>query len=142
MSGFTVFLGGISWEGFGVFLGVIIVVELWRFLTSETEEGFGLYALWVCCSVPTLYLSSPAYRNGYGFAGHFAAFVLLPPVMLLSIRTIRCLLISKVARLRSQIRTVSLGLILVSATLALGYVWIQQNTSAHTTVPIKDSTIT
>lgn len=141
VSGFTVFLGGISWEGFGVFLSVIIVVELWRFLTSETEEGLGLYALWVCCFVPTLYLASPAYRNGYGFAEHLAAFVLLPPVMLLSIRTIRCLLISKVARLRSQIRTVSLGLILVSATLALGYVWIQQNTFAHTTVPISDSPV-
>ena len=76
--GFTVFLGGISWEGFGVFLSVIIVVELWRFLTSKTEERLELYALWVCCFVPTLYLVSPAYRNGYGFAEHLAAFVLMP----------------------------------------------------------------
>ena len=44
-SGFTVFLGGISWEGFGVFLSVIIVVELWRFLTSETEEGLRLWLM-------------------------------------------------------------------------------------------------
>ena len=78
VSGFIVFLGGISWEGFGVFLSVIIVVELWRFLTSEIEEGLGLYVLWVCCFVPTLYLASPAYRSGYGFAEHLAAFVLLP----------------------------------------------------------------
>lgn len=58
ISGFIVFLGGLSWEGFGVFLSVIIVVELWRFLTSETEEGLGLYAVWVCCFVPTLTLAS------------------------------------------------------------------------------------
>ncbi len=141
VSGFTVFLGGLSWEGFGVFLSVIIVVEMWRFLTTETAEGFGRYAVWVCCFVPTLYLASPAYRNGYGFAEHLAAFVLLPPVMLVSIRGLRFLLVSKVARLRPQIRTVSLGLILVSVSLAVGYVWIQQNTFAETTVPISDSPV-
>ena len=141
VSGFTVFLGGISWEGFGVFLSVIIVVELWRFLTSETEEGLGHYALWVCCFVPTLYLVSPAYRNGYGFAEHLAAFVLLPPVVLLSIRAIRSLLISKIDRLRPHIRTVSLVLILTSVTFVLSYVWTQQNTFADTTVPISDNPV-
>lgn len=140
-SGFTVFLGGISWEGFGVFLSVIIVVELWRFLTSETAEGLGLYVLWVCCFVPTLYLASPAYRNGYGFAEHLAAFVLLPPVALLAMRAIRYLLLSKVDRLRPHIRTVSLGLILTSATLVLSYVWTQQNTFADTTVPLSQNAV-
>ena len=140
-SGFIVFLGGLSWEGFGVFLSVIIVVELWRFLTSETEEGLGLYVLWVCCFVPTLYLVSPAYRNGYGFAEHLAAFVSLPPVAILAMRAIRYLLISKVDCLRPHIRTMSLGLILASATLVLSYVWIQQNTFADTTVPISDSPV-
>ena len=140
-SGFIVFLGGISWEGFGVFLSVIIVIEIWRFLTTEKAEGLGLYALWVCCFVPTLYLASPAYRNGYGFAEHLAAFVLLPPVMLLSIRAIRSLLISKVDRLRPHIRTLSLGLMLASVTLVLSYVYIQQNTFADTTVPISDSPV-
>ena len=140
-SGFIVFLGGISWEGFGVFLSVIIAVELWRFLTSETEERLGLYAVWVCCFVPTLYLASPAYRNGYGFAEHLAAFVLLPPIMLLSIRAIRYLIISKVDRLRPHVRTVSLGLILASAALTLGYIWTQQNTFADTTVPISDNPV-
>ena len=140
-SGFTVFLGGISWEGFGVFLSVIIVVELWRFLTSKTEERLELYALWVCCFVPTLYLVSPVYRNGYGFAEHLAAFVLTPPLVLLAIRAIRFLLISKVDRLRPHTRTVSLGLILASAALILGYVWTQQNTFVETTVPISDSPV-
>ena len=106
-SGFTVFLGGISWEGFGVFLSVIVVVELWRFLTSETEEGLGLYGLWVCCFVPTLYLASPAYRNGYGFAEHLAAFVLIPPIVLLAMRAIRYLLISKVHHLRPHTHRVT-----------------------------------
>ncbi len=140
-SGFIVFLGGLSWEGFGVFLSVIIVLELWRFLTSETESGLGLYALWVCCFVPTLYLASPAYRSGYAFAEHLAAFVLIPPLVLLAMRAIRYLLISKVDRLRPHTRTVSLGLILTSVTLALGYVWIQQSTFADTTVPISNSPV-
>ena len=141
ISGFFVFLGGLSWEGFGVFLSVIIVVELWRFLTSETEEGLGLYALWVCCFVPTLYLASPAYRNGYGFAEHLAAFVLLPPIVLLTMRAIRYLLLSKVDHLRPYARTVSFGLILTSATLVLGYVWIQQKTFADTTVPLSQNAV-
>ena len=141
ISGLIVFLGGISWEGFGVFLSVIIVVELWRFLTTETEEGLGFYALWVCCFVPTLYLASPAYRNGYGFAEHLAAFVLMPPIALLAMRTIRYLLLSKVDGLRPHTRTVSLGLILGSATLFIGYVWIQQKTFADTTVPLSQNAV-
>ena len=140
-SGFIVFLGGISWEGFGVFLSVIIVVELYRFLTSETEEGLSLYVLWVCCFVPTLYLASPAYRNGYGFAEHLAAFVLLPSIVLLAMRAIRYLLISKVHRLRPHTRTLSLGLVLTSTTLVLSYVWIQQNTFADTTVPLSQNAV-
>ena len=141
ISGFIVFLGGISWEGFGVFLSVIIVVEMWRFLSTETEEGLVPYAVWVCCFVPTLYLASPAYRNGYGFAEHLAAFVLLPPVVLLSIRGIRYLLVSKIDRVRPHIRTLSLGLILASVTLVLSYVWAQQKTFADTTVPLSQNAV-
>ena len=29
-SGLSVFLGGMSWEGFGVFLSIILCVELWE----------------------------------------------------------------------------------------------------------------
>ncbi len=141
LSGFIVFLGGLSWEGFGVFLSVVIVVELYRFLTTETAEGFGRYVLWVCCFVPTLYLASPAYRNGYAFAEHLAAFVFMPPLILLVVRALRSLLISKVDRLRSHVRIVSFGLILASAMLALGYAWIQQKTFADTTVPFSDTPV-
>lgn len=41
LSGLMVFLGGLSWEGFGVFVWVILLIEVWRFLTTETEEGWG-----------------------------------------------------------------------------------------------------
>ena len=150
-SGFIVFLGGISWEGFGVFLTVILVVELWRFLSSETEEGLVPYAVWVCCFVPTLYLASPAYRNGYGFAEHLFVFVLLPPVALLGIRALRHLLITKsplirgvgglpfADKLRPHARTLALVLVLASVLLAIGYVLIQRNTFAETTVPLSQS---
>ena len=141
ISGVIVFLGGLSWEGFGVFLSVIMIVELYRFLTSETEEGLGLYALWVGCFVPPLYLASPAYRSGYAFAEHLTAFILVPPVVLLLIRAIRYWLFSKVDRLHPHRRTVSFGLILVSVTLALGYVWGQHNTFVDTTVPISNSPV-
>ena len=140
-SGFTVFLGGISWEGFGVFLIVIMFVELWRFLTIGRDARLGLYAVWVCCFVPTLYLASPAYRNGYGFAEHLAAFVLMPPLVLLAVRSLRSLLLSKVDILRPHARPVSFGLIFTSAALVLCYVWIQQNTFADTTVPISDTPV-
>lgn len=140
-SGFIVFLGGLSWEGFGVFLSVILVVELWRFLSTETEEGLSLYTLWVCCFVPTLYLASPAYRNGYGFAEHLFAFVLVPPLVLLAIRTIRHRLLAKAEKLQPHARTLSLGLTLVTLSLTIGVVWIQRNTFAETTVPFSQSAL-
>ena len=140
-SGLTVFFGGLSWEGFGVFLNVIIVVEVYRFLSTEIQEGLVPYALWVCCFVPTLYLASPAYRSGYGFAEHLAGFVLLPPLVVLAMRCIRSQLLSKVEGCRPHARTLSLGLLLTSVTLVLGAVWIQQKTFADTTVPLSQTAV-
>lgn len=94
-SGFAMFLGGISWEGFGIFLSIILLVEIWRFLTSETEDRLWVYLIWVCTFVPSLYLVSPAYRNGQGFSTHIAALMLTPPLTLLVIRYLRHLLITK-----------------------------------------------
>ncbi len=141
-SGLSVFLGGMSWEGFGVFVSVILVVELWRFLTSEKEEGLQLYALWVCTFVPTLYLALPAYRSGEGFTTHLFAFVLMPPLVLLGIRALRHFLITKSSlanKFRPHVRNLSLGLVLASFVLALGYVWIQLDTFASTTVPLSQN---
>ena len=138
-SGLSVFLGGMSWEGFGVFLSIILCVELWKFLTSEKEEGLRLYALWVCTFVPTLYLASPAYRSGEGFTTHLFAFVLMPPLVLLGIRALRHVLITKSSlanKFRPHVRNLSLGLVLASSGLALGYVWIQLDTFVSTTVPL------
>ena len=94
-SGLSVFLGGLSWEGFGVFVSVILFIELWRFLTSETEDGLNFYFLWVLTFVPTLYFSSPAYRSGQGHAMHLATVVLLPPMLLFILRMLRFFLITK-----------------------------------------------
>ncbi len=137
VSGFTVFLGGISWEGFGVFLSIILCVELWRFLTSEKEERLRLYLLWVCTFVPTLYLASPAYRSGEGFTTHLFAFVIVPPLVLLGLRFLRHVLLrtpSLADKFRPHARNLSLGLTLASLTLALGYVWMQFDTFTSTTV--------
>ncbi len=143
-SGFAMFLGGISWEGFGVFLSIILLVEIWRFLTSETEDRLRVYLIWVCTFVPPLYLVSPAYRSGQGFSTHIAALMLVPPIVLLAIRYLRHLLITKrpfADRLRLHARTLAFGLTLASITLALGYILMQSKTLTDTTVPFSQSAL-
>ena len=143
-SGFTMFLGGVSWEGFGVFLITILLVELWRFLTSETEDRLGLYLIWVCTFVPPLYLVSPAYRSGQGFATHIAALMLVPSLALLVIRSLRHCLITKAPfaeKFHLHARTLALGLTLASITLALGYILIQYESFADTTVPFSQNAL-
>ncbi|MDE0425121.1 MAG: hypothetical protein OXN25_09650 [Candidatus Poribacteria bacterium] len=138
-SGFTVFLGGISWEGFCIFFSIILCIEFWRFLTDEKEERLRLYFLWVCTFVPPLYLASPVYRNGEGFATHLFAFVLVPPLILLGIRVLRHVLITKstfAAKFQPHARNLSFGLTLASLILAFGYVWSQFHTFASTPVPL------
>lgn len=138
VSGITCFLGGLSWEGFGVFLFVILFVEIWRFLTSETEEGLGYYTIWVLTFVPTLYLISPVYQRGEWFATHMAAFVLIPPMALLVIRLLRHFLLTKVSfnkKLQRHARSLAFGLTFISVLLALGYVFSQLETFGLTTVP-------
>ena len=71
-------------------------VELWRFLTSETEEGLGHYALWTLTFVLLLIIGSPVYRGGGGgFTTNLFTFVIIPPLTLLAIRTCRYLLLTK-----------------------------------------------
>ncbi len=121
ISGFITFLGGMSWEGFGVFLSVIFVVELWRFLTNEKEEDLLYYLFWMLTFVPMLWLASPAYRSGYGFSQHIAVFVLVPPVVILLLRSCRHLFLNHTPfaeKLRPHGRSLALGLTLLSLTLA------------------------
>lgn len=143
-SGFCVFLGGLSWEGFGVLLSIIMLVEIWRFLTSETEEELGLYLLWVCTFVPPLYLVSPAYRSGYGFAKHLAALMLVPPLVLFGIRYLRHLLITTSTfanKLRPHARRLAVVFTLVGIAIGLGYVLIHRNTFDNTTVPLSQNAL-
>ena len=141
-SGFIMFLGGLSWEGFGVFLGIIVFIELWRFLSSETEADLGYYLLWMLTFVPTLFIASPAYRRGEGFATHLFAFMLMPPLVLFSIRYIRHLLITKgpwAEHFRPRARTFSLLLTVLSLIGGILYVWGQAETFALSTVPLSEN---
>lgn len=140
-SGFTMFLGGLSWEGFGVFGLIILFIELWQFLTHETEERLWHYCIWVLTFVPPLYLISPAYRSGYGFAKYLAALVLIPPLVLLGMRALRSLLLSKIEKLRPYARTLALGLIGFGCIAGLGYVLTQLDTFANTTVPLSQNAL-
>ena len=125
-SGIIAFLGGLSWEGFGVFLFILHFVELWRFIGSETDDDLKYYLLWVLTFVPTLFLVTPAYRRGEWFAQHLFVFVLIPPLMLLLIRYIRHILItngSLAARLRPHTRKLSLILTVISLIVGILYVF-------------------
>ncbi len=141
-SGFIMFLGGISWEGFGAFLGIILFIELWRFLSSETEADLWYYLLWILTFVPTLFIVSPAYRRGEGFATHLFAFMLMPPLVLFSIRCLRHLLITKGAlaeQLRLRARTLALILTMLSLVGGILYVFVQSDTFALSTVPLSQN---
>ena len=144
ISGFFVFLGGLSWEGFGVFVLVILALELWRFVTLEIEEHLIEYLVWVLMFVPGLYLISPAYRQGEGFSTHLIAFVLIPPIVVLALRYLRYLLtthtlISEWIRQRISGRAISL--VLTGGCLLLGamYVIIQIPSFTLSTVPFSNN---
>ena len=142
VSGGTVFLGGLSWEGFGVFLGIILFIELWRFLSSETEADLCYYLLWILTFVPTLFIVSPAYRRGEGFATHLFAFVLMPPLALFFIRYLRYLLITKgilAARLRPHTQKLSVFLTTISLIGGILYIFVQLDTFALSTVPLSQN---
>lgn len=135
--GLICFLGGLSWEGFGIFIGIIVFVEIWRFLSAETDEGLKYYTVWVVCFVPTLYIASPAYRSGEYFAQHLFAFVLFPPVVILLMRYIRYRLFINGKRSVSADGYKKLSFILTLITITLGvlYTLSQLDTFALTTVP-------
>ena len=120
LSGLSVLFGGLSWGAFGIFLLIPIAMELWIFCTTEKEQHLSEYVLWTAIFVPLLYLLSPIYRHGTGFTTHIAALTLLPPLVVLAIRTTRYLLIkynelsqihpSKIAYISSAIAIISAAL--------------------------------
>lgn len=133
-SGFLMFLGGISWEGFGIFLAIILSIELWQFLTTDTEDGLPYYALWVFCFAVPLYLTSPMYRGAAAEATHLISpiisnlsqIMLVPPLILLGIRALRHVLLRKTA-LASKPHLVSYGLMFGCLSLVLFAIWMQRD---------------
>ena len=138
-SGGIVFLGGLSWEAFGFFVIMIIAVELWKFCTTDSEQHLTEYALWVLMFVPGLYLASPAYRNGYGFTTHVTALLLFPPLVVLGIRCVRCLLLDFFQQLRPHARHLAWLLTLSSIALGIIYFLINLDNFGHTAYQFREN---
>ena len=147
LSGIFVCLGGLSWEGFGGFVLVIVIVELWRFLTTDAEENLWEYVLWVLMFVPALYLLSPAYHRGGGFSSHVTAFLLFPPLVMLLLRTFRYFLtrghhsVSKFISEQVSARAISLVFCAVCLLIGIAYLALQRETFAQSIVPFSGASV-
>ncbi len=104
VSALLMYLGGCSWEGFASFTVIVTSLEAWRFLSTDTEETFGLwlYSVWVTAFSVPLVLTAPLYSLRGGETEHLFAVItgnlgplmLMPPVLLLSLRWVRWALLS------------------------------------------------
>ncbi|MDE0322662.1 MAG: hypothetical protein OXN27_01965 [Candidatus Poribacteria bacterium] len=139
IAGFTVFLGGLSWEGFGFFVLMIVGIELWKFCSTDREQHLKEYLLYILMFVPWLYLISPAYRSGSGFSTHVAALMLLPSLMVFGLRGGRYLLLKYVEQLHPHPRKLAWGLALLSVAAGVGYIFMQAGTFAETAYPFRES---
>ena len=139
LAGFTVFLGGMSWEGFGFFVLMIVAVELWKFCSADTEQHLTEYLLYMLMFVPWLYLISPAYRSGSGLSTHVAALMLFPPLTVFALRGSRYLLLKYVEQLRPHPRKLAWGLTLLGIAAGVGYIFMQSGTFAETAYPFRES---
>ena len=139
LAGFTVFLGGMSWEGFGVFVLMIVAVELYKFCTTNTEQHFKEYLLYLLMFVPWLYLISPAYRSGYGFSTHIAALMLFPPLTVGALRGIRDRLLHYYPPLRHHGKKIAWGLTTLGLLTGVVYILVQAGTFAETAYPFDES---
>ncbi len=139
--GFIVFLGGLSWEAFGIFVLIILSIELWKFCTTDAEYHLKEYCLWVLMFGPWLYILSPAYRGGYGFSTHIAALMLVPALGVLALRWIRWMLLRFVPQLRSHAQQIAWALTLIGITVAGCYVLLQYNTFSETAFAFMESSL-
>ena len=139
LSGITVFLGGLSWEGFGFLLAIIVCLELWKFCTTDTEEHLKEYILWMFMFVPLLFLISPAYRSGYGFSTHLFALMLLPVTIILAMRSTRYLLLKYVKNCTTHSRKIAWGLTTLAITAATAYFISQSHNFETTAFAFKES---
>lgn len=139
-SSISVYVGGLSWEGFGVFVIIILCVELWRFLTTDTEQDILYYLVWVAPFAITLYASSPAYHSGYGFSKHVTALLITPSCVLLLMKGVRYLLITHLP-FALHARKISFILSGVAVISAVGYIFLQLDTLDSTTVALSQNTL-
>ncbi len=139
LAGITVCLGGLSWEGFGLFVLVILSVELWKFCATDTENHLKEYVLWVLMFVPGLYLISSVYHSGYGFSTHVAALMFLPPLTVLALRSTRYLLLRYVEPIRPHAQKLAIGLTLLGIGAGICYIFLQSGSFETTTFAFQES---
>ncbi len=139
LCGLVVFIGGLSWEAFGVFVLVIVSLEIWKFCREEGIESYSEYLIWVLMFVPGLLLISPAYRNGYGFSAHVGALLIFPVLTVLVIRVIRQLCFKYVKVVRLHKKKLVWGLTLFSFLLGIGYIVLQSGSFASTVFSFQES---
>ncbi len=137
--GVIVFLGGFSWEAFGVFVLILLFMELWKFCTTSTEQDFREHLIWCLMFVPGLYLISPAYRSGYGFSEHVAAFMILPALTVLVILAIKHLLVKYVKFFCPHPRKLAWTLTCLAIAVGAGYIYLQTSTFETTAFAFKES---
>ena len=139
LSGFIVFLGGLSWEAFGLFVLIILAAELWKFCTTDTEKHLKEYVLYILMFVPWLYLISPAYRSGYSFTTHLFALTLLPPVAVFALRGLRALILKYYPPMRHHPRKLAGGLTLLGIVVGAGYIFLQYGAFETTAFTVFES---
>ena len=137
--GLIVFIGGLSWEAFGIFILIILSLELWKFCTTTIQHILKEHIIWTLSFVPGLYLISPVYRTGYGFSEHVAALVLFPSLMFLAILAIHALLIKHVKHLRPHPRKLAGALTLLTIVFGVGYIYLQIGTFETTAFSFSES---
>ncbi len=139
LAGFSVLLGCFSWEAFGIFVLILLSVELFKFCTSETEQHLKEFFSWILMFVPLLYVMSPAYRSGYGFSKHLFALTIAPPLVLLAMQGARYILLQQFEVLRIHARKLSLGLTFICIVIGLGYILFQSDTFTTTAFAFQES---
>ena len=139
LAGFTVFLGGLSWEAFGIFVLIILITEIWKFCTTDTEQHLKEYLLWMLMFVPGLYLISPAYRSGYSFTTHIAALTLAPPIVIFALRGVRYLTLHYTEYFRPHARKLAWSLTFIGIMIGLCYLFFQASTFKSTAFTLYES---
>jgi len=139
LSGFIVFLGGMSWEAFGIFVLIILSMEIWKFCTTDTEQHLKEYFLWILMFVPWLYFISPAYRSGYGFSTHLSALMLAPVLVIFALRGLRYLLLEYIEPVRPHARKLAWGLTLLGIAVGASYLFYQAGAFETTVFAFRES---